>query len=200
MPINIPALITNTGNDVSLFGANTVAPSGGVTTLNSLDGVLQLVPAAGTSGISVVSTALTNTISLTTAGQAQAPSSVTTAGVVSAGTFVGGGLGLTLPTTSTGRATVPQTWPPPSAIQGVNIVVGNTRIQAGNSSFSLGPTVPINFETPFSGNPAVYIQTYEPVAVLSEIIWVDPATITTSTVTINGQPAQFFAWLAIGPA
>jgi hypothetical protein len=192
MPINIPALITNTGNETGIFLQGGSAPAG-VSTLNGLSGVVNVGSSA-----SVASSVSGQNVLLSTAGLPQAPSSLTTAGTVSAGTFVGGGLGLTLPTTSTGRATVAAA--PPSGTQTVNIVIGNTRVQAGASGFALGPTIPINFETAFSGNPTVYVQTYELATVLSETIWVDPLTITTSSATINGTPAQFFAWLAIGPA
>jgi hypothetical protein len=217
MPINIPPLITNTGNETSLYGIGVAPPSGGVTTLNALDGVVQLVASAiGTSGIVVSNDTLLNTISLTTSGVAQTPASVTasgavsgasvsTVGAVSCGSVVSTGAidgtaitasgalsgatlaGAFLGTTIANPADL-------TARQTVNIVIGNTRIQCGQAVGDAGANWTVTYATAYSGLPIVYLTP------TSATNFSNVSTRSTSGAGGSTEASAPVYWLAIGPA
>jgi hypothetical protein len=193
MPINIPPLITNTGNETSLFGSGGISPAGGVTTLNGLDGVVQILAASGTSGIGFTNDVLLNQIRLTTAGQAQAPLSVTTAGVVSAGQLTGAGFGLGVPTTPAGTACINSAV---VGVQSINFVIGNYRIQGGFAATdAVGSNVGLTWTTPFQSSPALYTATTNVASPTASSV-ANP----TNGVVSSLLASTNFYWLAIGPA
>jgi hypothetical protein len=215
MPINIPPLITNTGNEQSLFGSGGSAPSAGVSSVNLITG--NVLIASIDNSVSAISDG-SQTVNLSTTGLNQVPASVASIGAISglkftttgatvgasgsvsaltvnAGAFVGGGLGTTLPTTPAGTST--------SAVsvgvssQNLNIVLGNTRFQCGSINIaSNAGSATITFNTPFVGIPNGWATPAGQVDV-----WIGTLNNTSMIISItNPSPANTISWLAIGPA
>jgi hypothetical protein len=215
MPINIPALITNTGNEQSLFGSGGSAPSVGVSSVNLITGNVLIASIDNT--VSAISDG-SQTVNLSTTGLNQYPSSVTSTGAVSGSKFtatgatvgasgsvsaltvnanviIGSGLGLTLPTTPAGTSTTDVSVGTNS--QNFNFVLGNTRIQGGfiNIAQDAGGAT-ITFNTPFVGIPNGWATPSG-----QSLIWI--GTINTTSMIIGiptPQPANSISWIAIGPA
>jgi len=207
MPINIPSLITNTGNEQALFAQ--AGATSGVTSLNSLTGDLTLQAVAGSIAISGIGNALT----LTTTGRPQAPSTVsatgaiTSTGSISAGTSLNSSGALIVGTSATigtaltaatiGGTFMGTTTANPADLtprQTVNFVIGNTRIQCGQAIGNGGSNYSVTYATPFTGLP---------------IVWVTPTDGTNfsnvtsrSNTVVSGSTAAAAPvfWMAIGPA
>lgn len=153
MPINVPALITNTGNDQPLFGAE--GGSGGINSIVSMDNSI------GISGLSVVN--------LSTTGKAIAPSTVSATGAITGASVavVGAVSGATVGATgavsgatvsavgAVSGATVIST----GVIGGLSLALTNSMtsqfnnsavvVQAGNAD---GPVLPLTALTTFLAN------------------------------------------------
>lgn len=163
---------------------------GGVTSIGGATGVITLNPSS-----SVAATVAGQNISFSTAGLAQAPLSVTTAGTVSAGQFTGAGFGLFLPTTPAGTGSTGVALG--STGQFLNIVIGNTRIQGGTKTViaNSGGGV-ITFATPFIGIPLVYA-----ITATDQNTWVVTQSTTGATLGLPAVgPSDIISYLAIGPA
>ena len=174
-------------SNASYYSPNgSVGPGGGVTSLNTLTGAVSIASSPSVN----VFTAVGGPITLSTAGLAQAPLSVTTAGTVSAGEFVGTGLGLTLPTIPAGTSCQPAQ----ISTQTINFVIGNYRIQGGFNGSGPPSTVTITWATPFTGACHLYAQStnnLSPSGIAS-----NGATSGTFNTLL---PNTNFYWLAIGP-
>jgi len=219
MPINVPALITNTGNESALFGTGGGGPAGGVSTLNGLEGAVSVASSA-----SVASSVSGQTISLSTAGLPQVPSSVAatgnvkgatiTSGTATAGVagsitaqtsvispiFAGAGLGNQLPSVPAGSGYIGQQ----GNVQGLNFVIGGIRIQGGffNTTYDSGTTInsatlPLSVPFVATSTPLVYVQN---VGAAINVVAVQSASATTLNFSCTGTQSQQFYWLAIGSA
>jgi hypothetical protein len=214
-------IIAGTGISLSPVGgtgAVTVNSTavGGVSSLNALDGVVQLVASAvGVSGIVVSNNTSTKTISLSTAGVSQNPSAIACSGAIS-GTnltatgqvsgatvispvFSGLGFGNQIPSVSAGSGYTGLY----TSQQGLNIVIGGIRIQGGSLTTvynaGLGTnTIELNLTVPFvaTSTPLVYTTTRGG----STVVAVQAATNSVFNFFTSGTSATEFYWLAIGSA
>jgi hypothetical protein len=198
-------------NENSSYYAANGSGGGGVTSFNGLTGdvVLQAVPN------SIAISGGGNSLSLTTTGRPQAPTTVDatdaitstvsvsaplinaptklTGAIISGDGF--GGINVVPVASSSGAATLSAALG--STGQFINFVIGNTRIQAGSRSTTGNVGGSATFVSPFAGLPIVWTSLAGDGT--SWVVTQSESAATFGITSALGNPNQL-AWLAIGPA